>query len=81
MRGLDLAPWDGLVAPAKTPRVIIDRLYREVARVLKLPEVLDKLSAVGSSPIGNTPEECAADIKRQLDVVGQVCKTEKIKRE
>ena len=62
--GLDLVPWDGLVAPAKTPRVIIDRLYREVARVLKLPEVLEKLSAVGSSPIGNPPEECAADSKR-----------------
>ena len=81
MRGLDLASWDGLVAPAKTPRVIIDRLYREVARVLKLPEVLDKLSAVGSYPIGNTPEEFAADIKCQLEVVGQVFKTEKIKRE
>ena len=48
---------------------------------LKLPEVLEKLSAVGSYPIGNTPEEFAADIKRQLEVVGQVCKTEKIKRE
>jgi tripartite-type tricarboxylate transporter receptor subunit TctC len=56
VRGLNLALWDGLVAPAKTPRVIIDRLYREVARVLKLPEVLDKRSAVGSSPIGKTPE-------------------------
>jgi hypothetical protein len=57
------------------------RLYREVARVLKLPEVLEKLLTVGSSPIGNTPEEFAADSKRQLEVVGQVCKTEKIKRE
>src|SRR5215471_1000637 len=47
VRGLDLAPWDGLVAPAKTPRVIIDRLYRKVASVLKRPEVLETLSAVG----------------------------------
>jgi hypothetical protein len=49
--------------------------------VLKLPEVLDTLSAVGSYPIGTTPEEFAADSKRQLEVVGQVCKTEKITRE
>ena len=49
--------------------------------MLKLPEVLDTLSAVGSYPIGTTPEECAADSKRQLEVVGQVCTTEKIKRE
>ena len=49
--------------------------------MLKLPEVLDTLSAVGSSPIGHTPEECTADSKRQLEVVGQVGKTETIKRE
>jgi len=39
------------------------------------------MSAGGSDPIGNTPEEFAAAIKRQLEGVGQVCKTEKIKRE
>lgn len=79
--GLDLAPWDGLVAPAKTPRAIVDRLYREVSRLLKLPDVLAKLSAAGSYPIGNTPDEFAAEIKHQLDVVGRVFKAEKIKRE
>ena len=79
--GLDLAPWDGMVAPAKTPRAIIDRLYREVSRLLKLPDVLAKLSAAGSYPIGNTPDEFAAEIKLQLDVVSRVFKTEKMKRE
>ena len=79
--GLDFAPWDGMVAPARTPRAIIDRLYREVSRLLKLPDVLAKLSAAGSYPIGNTPDEFATEIKHQLDVVSRVFKTEKPKRE
>ena len=79
--GLDFAPWDGMVAPAGTPRFIIDRLYREVSRLLKLPDVLAKLSAAGSYPIGSTPEEFAAEIKHQLEAVSRVFKAEKLKRD
>ena len=79
--GLDFSPWDGLVAPAGTPHAIIDRLYREVSRLLKLPEVLAKLSAAGCYPIGSTPREFSSEIKHQLEAVGQVFKTEKLKRE
>ena len=77
LAGIEFAPWDGMVAPAKTPRTIIDRLYREVSRLLKLSDVLAKLSEAGSYPIGNTPDEFAAEIKRQMDVVSRVLKTEK----
>ena len=52
--------------PAGTPKEIIDKLQREIARVLALPEVRERLAAIGYTPVGNTPEEFSAQIKRDV---------------
>jgi tripartite-type tricarboxylate transporter receptor subunit TctC len=59
--------WNGLIAPAHTPQAIIDKLQREVAEILKFPDIREKLAAQLMEPIGNTPAEFRA--KMEADVV------------
>jgi tripartite-type tricarboxylate transporter receptor subunit TctC len=58
---VDLAIWVGAYAPAGTPKPIVDRLQKELRAVLALPEVRERMLAQGQTPIGNTPEEAAAN--------------------
>ena len=64
--GFEVNSWYGLLAPAKTPRPIIDRLQREVAAVLAIPEVRERYLKGGFEPVGNKPEEFAQQIKADL---------------
>ncbi|MFO1220151.1 MAG: tripartite tricarboxylate transporter substrate binding protein [Burkholderiaceae bacterium] len=59
-KGVDLPVWVGAYAPAGTPKPIIDRLQKEIAAVIRLPDVTPKLVDQGQTPLGNTPEEFAA---------------------
>jgi tripartite-type tricarboxylate transporter receptor subunit TctC len=61
--GYEAANWYGFLAPAGTPRPVIDRLHREIVKILAMPEVKEKLAAVGADPVGNTPQEFAAVIR------------------
>jgi len=65
--GYDVTTWHGLVAPAGTPRPIIDRLHAEVVKALNSPSVRDKFKAAGIVPVSSTPEEFAAFTQRELD--------------
>jgi len=56
----------GVVAPARTSKEIVDLLYREIARSAALPEVKQRLAALGFEIVTNTPEEFAALIKAEL---------------
>jgi tripartite-type tricarboxylate transporter receptor subunit TctC len=58
--------WYGLVAPAKTPRAIIDRVHVAAATALKSDAVLQRLAASGSIPIGGGPDELDAHIKSEI---------------
>jgi tripartite-type tricarboxylate transporter receptor subunit TctC len=58
--------WNGLLAPAKTPRHIIERLYTEVQKALALPEVQTKLDAQGVEPMPLTPQEFDAMISKEI---------------
>jgi tripartite-type tricarboxylate transporter receptor subunit TctC len=64
--GYETASWYGVLAPAGTPQPIVDRLNREIVRIVQLPEVRERLAAEGAEPVGNSPEEFAAHIKREL---------------
>jgi tripartite-type tricarboxylate transporter receptor subunit TctC len=55
-----------VLVPTGTPRAVIDKLYREIARVVALPEVKQRLAAIGYTPVANTPDEFAAQIKRDV---------------
>lgn len=63
--GYDHGPWNGMLAPAKTPKAIIARLNAEVARIVHMPEAAAVLVHEGAEPVGNTPEEFAAIIKTE----------------
>jgi tripartite-type tricarboxylate transporter receptor subunit TctC len=58
--------WFGLLAPANTPREIINRLSAETARILKMPDVNSRLSDLGAEPVGSTAAEFDAHIKSEI---------------
>jgi len=64
----------GILAPAGTPKPIIELLHREVVSILALPEVKEKLSGLGFDPVGSTPDEFAARIKNEIERWGKVIK-------
>jgi tripartite-type tricarboxylate transporter receptor subunit TctC len=66
--------WYGIVAPANTPSVVVSSLNREIAAILKLPDVKDILSAQGIDIIGGTPEEFGRTIKSELGKWANVVK-------
>ena len=63
--GFEVVGWFGWVAPAKTPRQIIDRLHSEIVRVLRESAIKERLLALGADPVGNAPPEFAAFIKSE----------------
>ncbi len=67
--------WSGLFAPRGTPQPVLDKLSAEVQRILKLPEVRDKLAALGAEPVGSTQDEFAAHVKREIDKWAKVVKS------
>jgi tripartite-type tricarboxylate transporter receptor subunit TctC len=62
----------GWLAPAGTPKEIIDKVYRDTAKVLAEPEVRERLQKIGNEPMGTSPEEFAADIAREVPQWGKV---------
>lgn len=59
--------WYGLVAPAKTPKEIIDKLYQASVKAVNSPAIKEKLAQQGADPVANTPAEFAKDIKAEYD--------------
>jgi tripartite-type tricarboxylate transporter receptor subunit TctC len=57
--GFEALAWNGLVAPAGTPRPVIEKINAEVNAILKLPDVVQKMNAAGFDLIGGTPEDFA----------------------
>lgn len=74
LKGYDVSSWAGVVAPAGTPRSVINKLQREIAAVLKQPALSERLTAEGAPPIGNTPDEFAAFMKIELAKWGKAVK-------
>jgi tripartite-type tricarboxylate transporter receptor subunit TctC len=63
--GFESVQWYGLLAPAKTPRDIIDRLHREVAAILRAPDTRERLTADGAEPVASLPDAFAALIRAE----------------
>jgi len=78
LRGLDLGPWEGVIAPAKTPVAIIDKLNREIVRSLKQRELVSVYEALGVEPVGSTPAEFNEHIRGQMALFRQTFKDGKI---
>jgi tripartite-type tricarboxylate transporter receptor subunit TctC len=69
----------GILLPGGTPREIIDRLHREIVRVIAMPIVRARLTALGFEPIGSTPEEFAARIKWEIEKWAKIIRAADIK--
>ena len=70
--GYELSGWNGLLAPAATPRAIVLRLNTEVARILKQLDIRDRLATFDIEPVGNSPEEFGAIIQADMIKWGKV---------
>ena len=77
--GFEAGTWSGLVAPAGTPKAIVDRINAEVARALRRKDFLDKLAADGSDPMGGSPQRFAEFIKAEHAKWGAVIREAGIK--
>jgi tripartite-type tricarboxylate transporter receptor subunit TctC len=71
----------GMVAPAGTPKEIIDLLYREIAKAVAQPDVKDRLTTLGFKGVANKPEEFGARIKLEMDKWGKVVHDAKLRIE
>ena len=79
--GFESNEWNGALVPAGTPRAAIDRLHQSIAKSMAIPEVRDRIIALGAEPVGNTPEEFGAFIKREFGVWAKIIKEVGIKVE
>jgi tripartite-type tricarboxylate transporter receptor subunit TctC len=64
---MEVPVWTAFFAPAKTPVAIVARLQKEVARVVRTPEVKERFAAMGIEPVGSTSHELAAVVARDLE--------------
>ena len=64
--GYEMTNWYGLLAPASTPKEIVARVNAEVAKLLKHPDVRDRLAADGAIVVASTPEEFAAFLRQEM---------------
>jgi tripartite-type tricarboxylate transporter receptor subunit TctC len=80
-QGIDLTIqfWSGLLAPAGTPKPIIDKLAAEVQRIVRLPDVRARMAALAIDPAGSTPEEFARVIASEIPLWAGVAKANNIR--
>jgi tripartite-type tricarboxylate transporter receptor subunit TctC len=78
VKGIDTGTWFGLLAPAATPKEITTRLNAEVVKLLAQPEFRKQLEAIGAEPVGNTPEQMAAQIKSDSEKFARLVKDAKV---
>jgi tripartite-type tricarboxylate transporter receptor subunit TctC len=65
--GYESTGWNGILAPAKTPREVIRRLNDAIVKVLRSPDVIEKFASQGVDPISNSPEEFATKIRVDIE--------------
>ena len=79
--GFEVNTWFGMLAPAGTPRVIIDKLSAEFAKILSTPDTIQKLDSLGATPLYSTPDQFAALIKADVAKYAKIIKTAGIQGE
>jgi tripartite-type tricarboxylate transporter receptor subunit TctC len=70
--------WQGLLAPAGTPKAVVDKLHAEVQRITALPDIKERLTTLGAEPSTMTPGDFANWLKNEIPAMAKVVKDEKI---
>ncbi len=81
VKGYNVMAWNGVAAPAKTPRPIIERLNKEINAALALPDVRSKFQEVGIDARGGTPEELRDILSSEIDKWNNLVTTMKLERQ
>ena len=77
--GYDSSVWIGVFAPTGTPRDIIDRLHATMTRILKMPDVRERLLGQEMEPVGSSPEQFSELVRSDLDKWLKVIKTANVR--
>src|ERR671919_671965 len=72
MPGFDTYEWYGVFGPGNMPKPVLAKLSQEIARIVKLPEMSERLASQGALPVGNTSDEFAAFVKKEMATWGKV---------
>ena len=72
--GFEALTWYGYLAPAKTPRAIVDKLQKQIAAIVNTPDVRQNFISQGNEPLANTPDEFAKVMKNDADKWGAIGK-------
>jgi tripartite-type tricarboxylate transporter receptor subunit TctC len=70
--GYEHEQWYALFAPAKTPAPVVQAFHKEVARIVQLPDVNEKLLATGHRVVAGTPQQLSDKVKREIDKTRQI---------
>ena len=76
--GYEASSWYGILAPAGTSRDVVGRLYGEIAKAVRQPDVMRAFETEGAEPIGGTPQEFAEHIRGELDRLGKAARAARI---
>ena len=79
LKGFQAVAWNGLTAPARTPKDVVTKINRDVLRVLQSPDLIERLKAEGSDPVGNSPEQYSAFLREEISKWHKVIQFAKIK--
>ena len=74
LSGYEATSWFGVLAPAGTPKDIVDKLSQAISRALQTPEMKERLAGQGAEAVGNTSEQFAAHIKTEIEKWAKVVK-------
>ncbi len=77
----EASSWFGIVAPAGTPPAIVARLHKEIVAALRTPVMRERFAKSGARPVGNSPDEFAAQIRTERVKWGEIIRAAKIKAE
>jgi len=81
LAGYQVEPWWGVLAPPATPRAVIQKLHSDIDDILTLESLKEQLARQGAEPIGDSPEQFSATMKREYESWGEVVKKAGIRLE
>lgn len=75
LKDFDIGTWFGVLAPAGTPKPVLDRLSAEATKIIQSPDFKKRMDDIGAQPVGNSPAEMAAQIRSETDKFSALVKS------
>jgi tripartite-type tricarboxylate transporter receptor subunit TctC len=77
--GFETGSYQGILAPAGTPKPIVEKLYKELAKIIASPEMKQRFEDIGTEPVNKTPEEFGAWLEKEIAFWGKVVRDNNVK--